>query len=84
MPLDFSDMKDMELLVETLQAFVKRSIPIRFGVVPIGKTSESFTQTRIVYDLLETYGLSSVFTYLTEVSFKKKSRDSSRAESDMG
>lgn len=75
MPLDFSDMKDMELLVETLQAFVKRAIPIRFGVVPIGNTSESITQTRIVYYLLETYGLSSVFTYLTEVSFKKKSRD---------
>lgn len=75
MPLDFSDMKDMELLVETLQAFVKRSIPIRFGVVPIGNTSESITQTRTVYYLLETYGLSSVFTYLTDVSFKKKSRD---------
>jgi len=61
--------KDVELLVETLQAFVKRSIPVRFGVVPIGITAESIKQTKVVYYLLETYGLSSVFTYLTVVSF---------------
>lgn len=68
MPLDFTDLKDMELLVETLQAFVKRQIPVRFGVVPMGSTSESIKQAKVVYHLLETYGLSSIFTYLTEVS----------------
>ena len=71
MPLDFTDVKDMELLVDTLQAFVKRSIPVRFGVVPIGDTAESIKQTKIIYYLLETYGLSSVFKYLTEVGFEE-------------
>ncbi|KAH0108129.1 hypothetical protein KCU82_g24962, partial [Aureobasidium melanogenum] len=37
LPINFADYKDVEMVVETLQNFVKRKVPIRFGLVP--KTS---------------------------------------------
>ncbi|KAF6218705.1 hypothetical protein HO133_006056 [Letharia lupina] len=63
-PLDLTDMKDVELLVESLQTFVKRKIPIRFGIVPMTTSAAAIDQAKIVYHLLDTYGLSAVFAYL--------------------
>jgi UDP-glucose:glycoprotein glucosyltransferase len=68
MPLDFSELKDMELLVETLQAFVKRQIPVRFGIVPVVNSPEKAQQAKIVHHIFDTYGLGAMFLYLSEVS----------------
>ena len=67
-PLDFSDVKDVELLVESLQTFVKRKIPIRFGIVPLAASEAAINQAKVAYHLLDTYGLSAVLAYLEAVS----------------
>lgn len=66
-PLDLTDVKDVELLIEPLQTFVKRKIPIRFGIVPMATSAAAADQAKIVYHLLDTYGLSAVFAYLEAV-----------------
>lgn len=68
LPLDFSDVKDVELLVESLQTFVKRKIPIRFGIVPLATSEAAINQAKVAYHLLDTYGLSAVLAYLEAVS----------------
>ena len=68
LPLDLSDVKDVELLVESLQTFVKRKIPIRFGIVPLTASEAATDQAKVAYHLLDTYGLSTVLAYLEAVS----------------
>ncbi|KAL8696535.1 MAG: hypothetical protein Q9224_002745 [Gallowayella concinna] len=63
-PLDLTDTKDVQLLVESIQTFVKRKVPIRFGIVPTLATPASNDQAKVVYHLLDTYGLGAVLTYL--------------------
>ena len=67
-PLDFSRAKDVQIVVETLQGFVKRKVPVRFGLVPMISTPGAVSQARIVYHLLDAYGLNAVFSYLEAVS----------------
>ena len=67
-PLDLTDLKDVEMLVENLLAFVKRLVPIRFGVVPLVGSPEAAAQAKIVYHLLESYGLEAAVAYLEAVS----------------
>ena len=57
----------MELLVESLQGFVKRLVPVRFGVVPTINSAEAAEQAKAIYYLLDTYGLGSVFDYVSSV-----------------
>ena len=64
LPLDMTDPKHAELLVESIQQFVKRKIPIRFGFVPILTTSEAGEQAKLLHHLNDAYGLSAVLTYL--------------------
>lgn len=63
-PVDFSSQADVLLVTEGLQSYVKRMIPIRFGLVPTGKSEAAAKQARIVYYLLETYGLSAMLEYM--------------------
>jgi UDP-glucose:glycoprotein glucosyltransferase len=63
-PVDFANYADVTLVVENLQNFVKRKLPIRFGLVPQIKSSASAEQARIVYNLLDTYGLVTALDYL--------------------
>ncbi|MCJ1420450.1 hypothetical protein MMC32_006807 [Xylographa parallela] len=65
MPLDFTDLQDMELLVETLQNFVKRTVPVRFGIVPLLSSPSAIKQAQAVYYLLDTYGLGAVIDYIS-------------------
>ena len=67
-PIAVTDPKDTEILVESLQAFVKRKVPIQFGIVPLVRTRDDRDQAAILYHLLDTYGLSAVLSYLAEVS----------------
>ncbi|KAL9602944.1 MAG: hypothetical protein Q9219_001469 [cf. Caloplaca sp. 3 TL-2023] len=70
-PLDTTDVKDVQLLVESLQTFVKRKVPIRFGIVPTLGTAASQEQARVIYHLLDTFGLGAMLTYL-EASLQGK------------
>lgn len=72
LPLDLTDVKDAELLVESLQTFVKRKIPIRFGIVPMTGTKDAIDQAKLVYHLLDTYGLSAALAYIEAVSCVQK------------
>ena len=67
-PLDFTDVKDIEVVVDTIQMFVQRKIPIRFGLVPILRSEQAEKQAKVLYYLLDTYGLSTVMAYLKAVS----------------
>ena len=67
-PLEVTDPKESEMLVESLQVFVKRKVPIQFGIVPMVRTRDDRDQAAVLYHLLDTYGLSAVLSYLTEVS----------------
>jgi UDP-glucose:glycoprotein glucosyltransferase len=65
-PMDLTDVTDIEILVEQLQMIVKRKVPIRFGFVPLLATPNMVDQAKIVYHLSETFGLSALFTYLEQ------------------
>lgn len=67
LPIDFSDFKDVQLVVETLQSFVKRKVPIRFGLVPQTKSTAASDQAKVVYHLFDAYGLSSTLGYLEKM-----------------
>ena len=79
-PVDFSDPDDLLMVLEPLQSFVKRAIPVRFGLVPISSSSTSITQAKIAYYLTETYGLRALFAYLDEQA-RAKSAEASAAAS---
>lgn len=70
-PLDLADAKDIEMLVETLQAFVKRKIPIRFGIVPLINSELAINQAKILYHMVEAYGLGLALAHLKNVSLLK-------------
>ncbi|TLS23762.1 uncharacterized protein PpBr36_06649 [Pyricularia pennisetigena] len=64
LPVDFSKASDLALATSQLIGFVKQRIPIRFGLVPLAFTPEAEGQAKVVYHLLQTYGLSSLMAYL--------------------
>jgi UDP-glucose:glycoprotein glucosyltransferase len=68
LPIDFANYKDVEMVVESLQSFVKRKVPIRFGLVPKVSSPASREQAKAVYHLLDTYGLGVALEYLQKVS----------------
>ncbi|KAL3477786.1 UDP-glucose:glycoprotein glucosyltransferase-domain-containing protein [Aspergillus californicus] len=68
--VDLTNREDVDLVVTTIQMFVKRKIPVRFGIVPIANTAEATAQLKVTHYLQETFGLGSLMGYLEE-SFKK-------------
>ena len=78
-PVNLADSKDLQLAVETLQSFVKRTIPVRFGLIPILSSPDSAAQAKIAYHLLETYGLSSLFAYFEKQVTAKKPSTATKA-----
>ncbi|KAK5137202.1 hypothetical protein LTR08_000707 [Meristemomyces frigidus] len=64
LPIDFSDYADVTTVVDTLQNFVRRKVPIRFGLVPRFKAANGSEQAKIVYYLLDRYGLTVALDYL--------------------
>jgi UDP-glucose:glycoprotein glucosyltransferase len=71
-PVDFSNPKDIELVTAQLLAFMKRLVPIRFGLVPLTPTGEAIDQAKVVYYLLENYGLAAATSYLEKSLEAKK------------
>ena len=63
-PVDLSLSSDVELVIEQLSSFVKRKLPLRFGLVLLTPTEAATRQAKIVYYLQENYGISAAIAYL--------------------
>ncbi|KAL4920941.1 UDP-glucose:glycoprotein glucosyltransferase-domain-containing protein [Aspergillus aurantiobrunneus] len=70
--IDLTNIEDVDLIVTAIQMFVKRKIPVRFGVVPVASSAGSIAQLKVAHYLQETFGLSSLMTYLEESLKKNK------------
>jgi len=66
LPVDLTNSEDVRLVADQLLSFVKRKLAIRIGLVPLAMTSGAAEQAKVVYHLLDTYGLSSVLAYLED------------------
>ncbi|KAL4819346.1 UDP-glucose:glycoprotein glucosyltransferase-domain-containing protein [Aspergillus spinulosporus] len=71
-PVDLTRIDDVDLIVTTIQMFVKRKIPVRFGIVPLAKSEGSVAQLKVAHYLQETFGLASLMTYLEQGSKRNK------------
>ncbi|KAK3348125.1 UDP-glucose:glycoprotein glucosyltransferase-domain-containing protein [Neurospora tetraspora] len=78
-PVDFTKADDVTLVTRQLLAFMKRGIPVRFGLVPLTPTGEAIEQAKVLYHLLKTYGLAAMSTYL-EKSLEASSTDKPNAD----
>lgn len=56
------------MIVENVQAFVKRKIPVRFGLVPTVNSPGAIAKLKVAHHLHDTYGLAALLNYLEEVS----------------
>ncbi|KAE8373550.1 UDP-glucose:Glyco protein glucosyltransferase-domain-containing protein [Aspergillus bertholletiae] len=65
-PIDLTDAEDMNFVIKTIQVFVKRKIPVRFGLVPLASSPGSTAQLKVAHYLQETFGLASLIQYLEE------------------
>ncbi|KAI1080300.1 glycosyltransferase family 24 protein [Whalleya microplaca] len=63
-PVDFSNTDDLSLVVLQLQSYIKRMLPVRFGLVPLTPTKEAEERAKSVYHILENYGLAALISYL--------------------
>ncbi len=80
--MDLSQANDVRLLVEQIQGFVKRKLPLRFGIVPLATTPGGIEQAKVVYHLLESYGLSAAMSYLESCLSLKKTVSASQPNFD--
>lgn len=78
--MDLSLPEDIQLVVEQIQGFVKRKLPLRFGIVPLTTTSSAAEQAKFVYHLLDSYGLSAAMAYLETFVKSKKIVSASQSE----
>ncbi|KAJ0317552.1 hypothetical protein COL5a_011120 [Colletotrichum fioriniae] len=62
-PVDFSKMEDLSVVAQ-MNSFVQRKLPIRFGLVPLTPTEDAFQISKILYYLLDNYGLDGFIEYL--------------------
>lgn len=67
------------LVVNQVQTFIKRLIPIRFGLVPTASSSDAASQLKVAHYLQETYGLSSLLHYLEESASRGKAGELDKA-----
>ncbi|KAK3313948.1 glycosyltransferase family 24 protein [Apodospora peruviana] len=65
-PVDFTKPEDVKLIVDQLLGFMKRLVPVRFGLVPLTPTGEAIDQAKVLYYLLENYGLGALSAYLEQ------------------
>lgn len=65
-PVDFADQADAVLVAESLRSFIQRKVPIRFGLVPRIASEQSAEQAKVVYYLIDRYGLAAALDYLEQ------------------
>ncbi|KAF5002196.1 hypothetical protein FDECE_10687 [Fusarium decemcellulare] len=62
-PIDFTNPNDVTAFSQLVQ-FMQRGLTLRFGVVPLTSTSAAVEQGKVVYHLMETYGIESLMVYI--------------------
>ncbi|KAF2268500.1 hypothetical protein CC78DRAFT_510304 [Lojkania enalia] len=72
LPVDFTSKDDVFSVVETIQSLVMRKVPVRWGLVPKTQTIGAKGQAKVIYHLLDTYGLSAVMKYLDAIKESSK------------
>ncbi|KAJ5094498.1 hypothetical protein N7456_010359 [Penicillium angulare] len=78
-PVDLSNPEDILLVIQQIQTFIKRMIPVRFGLVPTNVSPESIAQLKVAHYLQDTYGLSVFVQYLEESVSKSKAGNPDKA-----
>jgi UDP-glucose:glycoprotein glucosyltransferase len=71
-PVDFTKPEDVKLVTTQLLSFMKRLIPVRFGLVPLTPSGEAIEQAKVTYYLLRNYGLAAATSYLEKSLEAKK------------
>lgn len=71
-PINITAIKDIELAATALQSLVTRTIPIRIALVPIGNGEVADLYSKLSYHILDTYGLSTLMAFFTEVASAKR------------
>ena len=72
-PVDLANPKDLTLIVETLQNFVKRQVPVRIGLVPTMATPFALRNAQAAYHIFDAYGLSALMQFLQSLTTLKTS-----------
>ncbi|KAF2402544.1 hypothetical protein EJ06DRAFT_574492 [Trichodelitschia bisporula] len=70
-PIDFTNPKDLTMVVDYIQDIIKRKVPCRWGLVPVTSSANAAEQAVVVYYVAETYGLGALVDYL-QSSLKAK------------
>jgi UDP-glucose:glycoprotein glucosyltransferase len=71
-PIDVTNVRDIELVATSLQSLVRRTVPIRIALVPVGTGEMADIYSKLAYHVLDTYGLSTLMTFFTDLSSAKK------------
>jgi UDP-glucose:glycoprotein glucosyltransferase len=66
-PIDMTNLKDIEMVVASLQSLVRRSVPLRIALVPAGTGDVSNAYSKAAYHILDTYGLSALMKFFSEM-----------------
>ncbi|KAJ5492577.1 UDP-glucose:glycoprotein glucosyltransferase 1 [Penicillium diatomitis] len=72
-PVDLSVPEDVLLVVNQVQTFIKRLIPIRFGLVPTASSPNAVSQLKVAHYLYDTFGVEAFLHYLQEMAAAGKS-----------
>ncbi|KAJ5667076.1 hypothetical protein N7507_002940 [Penicillium longicatenatum] len=73
-PVDLSKSDDILLVLQQILTFIKRGIPVRFGLVPTASSPEAIAQLKVAHYLQDTFGLSAFIQYLEESASQTKTR----------
>ncbi|KAJ5174782.1 UDP-glucose:glycoprotein glucosyltransferase 1 [Penicillium canariense] len=79
MPVDLSSAEDVLLVVNQVQTFIKRMIPIRFGLVPTASSPDAISQLKVAHYLQKNFGLASLLHYLEDSASKGKAGEPDKA-----
>ena len=71
-PIDMSNIKDIELVATPLQSLVRRSVPLRIALVPTGEGEVANVYSKVAYHILNTYGLTALMSFFSDVVASKK------------
>ncbi len=71
-PIDMGNIKDIELVCTSLQSLVRRSVPIRMALIPTGTTETADFYAKVAYHVLDTYGLTALMNFFSDVVASKK------------
>lgn len=67
-PIDLTNEDDVYMVVQHIQTFIKRLIPVRFGLVPLVHSEPAKSQAKIARYLQMTHGLAAMMKYFQRVS----------------